>query len=72
MVANFLVSDPLFLKSGHSQVMMFLETSTKTNVILCSDKKGQGPKAFGGPRPSQKERFPASASHPALDHWTHT
>ena len=25
--------------------MMFLLTSTETNVILCSDKKGQGPKA---------------------------
>ena len=46
VVANFLVSDPLFLKSGHNQVMMFLETSTRTNIILCSDKKGQGPKAF--------------------------
>ena len=41
MVANFLVSDPLFLKSDHNQVTMFLETSTKTNIILCSDKKGQ-------------------------------
>ena len=46
VVANFLMSDPLFLKSGHNQVTMFLKTSTRTNIILCSDKKGQGPKAF--------------------------
>ena len=45
VVAHFLVLDPLFLRSGHGQVMMFLSTSTKTDVILCSDKKGQGPKA---------------------------
>ena len=29
VVANFLVSDPLSLKSGHGLVMMFLSVSTK-------------------------------------------
>ena len=41
VVADFLVSDPLLLRLGHSQVMMFLQIS----VILCPDKKGQRPKA---------------------------
>ena len=39
------MSDPLFLRSGHDQVTIFLLTSTKTKVILCSDKRGQGPEA---------------------------
>ena len=41
VVANLWVSDPLFLKSGHNVPVSFCQT----NVILCPDKKGQGPKA---------------------------
>ena len=33
------------LEVGSWSVMMLLQTSTKTNVILCPDKKGQGPEA---------------------------
>ena len=43
--ADFLISDPVFLRLGHGQVMIFLQITTKTNAILCYDKKGQGPKA---------------------------
>ena len=42
VVANFLVSDPLFLRSGHGSCK---PPPKKKNVILCSEKKGQGPKA---------------------------
>ena len=43
VVANFLVSGTLFLRSGHGQeVPVILQ---QKNVISCSDKKGQGPKA---------------------------
>lgn len=44
VVANFLVLDHLFLRSGHRQVTMLLEASTRANVILCFDK-GQSAKA---------------------------
>ena len=36
VVANILVSDPLFLHSSHK-----VRETTKTNVIICSDKKVQ-------------------------------
>ena len=36
VVANILVSDPLFLHSSHK-----VWETTKTNVVICSDKKGQ-------------------------------
>ena len=43
VVANFPVSSTLFLRSGHGQeVPVNLHPK---NVIPCSDKKGQGPKA---------------------------
>lgn len=45
VVANFLVSDPVFLRLGHGQVMILLQITTKTNAFLCYDKIGQGPKA---------------------------
>ena len=41
VVANFLVSEPLFLRSGNTVPV----NRHQTNVILCPDKKGQGPKA---------------------------
>ena len=40
VVKNFLVSDPLFLRSGHDIPVNLHQT----NVTLCSDKKRQGPK----------------------------
>ena len=45
VVANFLISDPVFLRLSHGEVMIFLQITTKTNAILFYDKKGQGPKA---------------------------
>ena len=43
IVANFLVSGTLFLRSGHGQeVPVILQ---QKNIIPCSDKKGQDPKA---------------------------
>ena len=42
-VANFLASEPLFLRSGHGQVTMFLSISPKQTLF--SDKKEQGRKA---------------------------
>ena len=52
------------------QVMMFLLTSTETNVILCSDKKGQGPKAQLLPSKVQaglKGGVPAWPGYPAWE-----
>ena len=39
MTANFLVSNPLLLRSGYGQVMMVLKISTK-QMLFCSDEKG--------------------------------
>ena len=44
MIANFLVSNHLLLRSGYGQVMMVLKISTK-QMLFCSDEKGQGLKA---------------------------
>ena len=41
MIANFLVSNLLLLRSGYGQVMMVLKISTKL-LLFCSDEKGQG------------------------------
>ena len=41
MIANFLVSNPLLLRSGYGQVMTVLKISTK-QLLFCSDEKGQG------------------------------
>ena len=41
VVANFLVSEPLFLRSGNNVPINLHQT----NVTFCSDKKGEGPKA---------------------------
>ena len=56
VVAGFLASDPLFLRSGHGPVTMLLEASTKTNVILCSDKEGQSPVVQLLPSEAQAKR----------------
>ena len=59
------MSDLLFLRSGHN-----VSISTKTNVSLCSDKKGQGPKK-AQPSPSEiqvlvkRRGVPAGAGYPA-------
>lgn len=56
VVASFLASDPLFLRSGQGPVTRLLEASTKTNVIFCSDKEGQSPKAQLLPSEAQAKR----------------
>ena len=38
VVANFLVSDLLFLRSGHNVTVSL----TKINIVLHSDKEGKG------------------------------
>ena len=41
VVANFLVSDHLFLRSGHSQVMMFMQISTKQTLLSVLTRKNK-------------------------------
>ena len=43
-IANYLVSDPLFLKSGHGQVTMFLYISTKQMLFFVLTRKGKVPR----------------------------
>lgn len=58
VVANFLVSDHLSLRSGHRQVTMLLEASSRASVSLCSDK-GQSAKAqLPSPRPRLSQGDP--------------
>ena len=45
MIANFLVSNPLLLRSGYGQVMTVLKISTK-QLLFCSDEKRQGLKVW--------------------------
>ena len=45
IIADFLVSNRLFLRSRYGQVMMVLNISTKQR-LFCSDEKGQGLKAW--------------------------
>ena len=72
VVANFLVSDHLFLRSGHRQVTMLLEASSRASVSLCSDK-GQSAKAqLPSPRPRLSQGDPGQARFSALDHRSST
>lgn len=69
VVGDFSVSEPLFLRSGHGQVMVLLY-STKMNVILYSEQNGQSPNAqlslFRGPSPDQRGRSQLASSFRAM------
>ena len=53
VVADFLVSDPLFLRSGHGQVNDVPVNLYQTKVILCLTRKGKVPRHNFHPPRSQ-------------------